>query len=166
MSSFFEIDWGELFGLSMPLAEIVIRGSAMYWFLFLVFRFVVRRDVGAVGIGDLLVLVIVADAVQNAMAGEYKSVTDGIVLISTLIGWNFLLDMLSYRFVAFRRFAEPPPLCLVKNGQMLKHNMRQEFITEDELWQKLREHNVESLNQVKGVYLEPDGAFSVIKRSD
>jgi uncharacterized membrane protein YcaP (DUF421 family) len=89
MSSLFEVDWGELFGLSMPLAEIVIRGSAMYWFLFLVFRFVVRRDVGAVGIGDLLVLVIVADAAQNAMAGEYKSVTDGIVLVSTLIGWNF-----------------------------------------------------------------------------
>jgi uncharacterized membrane protein YcaP (DUF421 family) len=150
----------------MPLAEIVIRGSAMYWFLFLVFRFVVRRDVGAVAIGDLLVLVIVADAAQNAMAGEYKSVTDGIVLISTLIGWNFLLDMLSYRFVAFRRFAEPPSLCLVKNGQMLKRNMRQEFITDDELWQKLREHEVESLDQVKDVYMEPDGAISVIKRSN
>jgi uncharacterized membrane protein YcaP (DUF421 family) len=166
VGSFFEVDWGELFGLSMSFTEIVIRGSAMYWFLFLVFRFVVRRDVGAVGIGDLLVLVIVADAAQNAMAGEYKSITDGIVLVSTLIGWNILLDMLSYRFVVFRQFAVPPPLCLVKNGQMLKRNMRQEFITEEELWQKLREHEVESLDQVKGVYLEPDGAISVIKRSD
>jgi uncharacterized membrane protein YcaP (DUF421 family) len=54
----------------------------------------------------------------------------------------------------------------VKNGQMLKRNMRQEFITEDELWQKLREHEVESLDQVKDVYMEPDGAISVIKRSN
>jgi uncharacterized membrane protein YcaP (DUF421 family) len=166
MESFFSIDWGQLFGFSVPVFETFIRGTAVYWFLFLIFRFVVRRDVGAVGIADILILVIVADAAQNAMSGEYTSVSDGILLVSTLIGWNLLLDWLSFHSEAFRRFAEPPPLKLVKNGHMLKRNMRKELITEDELWGKLREAGVKSLDQVKEAFIETDGQISVIKRSD
>src|SRR3569623_3669871 len=111
LDSLFGLDWGEMFGLSMSPAELVVRGTAVYWFLFLIFRFVIRREVGAVGIADILVLVIVADASQNAMAGEYTSVTDGLILVSTLIGWNFLFDWMSFRFPPLRRFAEPSPLC-------------------------------------------------------
>jgi hypothetical protein len=86
MTGFLGLDWSEIFSLSLPVTEIVVRGTVFYWFLFLVFRFVIRRDVGAVGIADILVVVIVADASQNAMAGEYKSIADGMVLVSTLIG--------------------------------------------------------------------------------
>ncbi len=157
------VNWSALFGLSLPLAEILIRGTATYWFLFLLFRFVVRRDIGAVGLADVLVLVIVADASQNAMAGEYKTITDGMVLVSTLVFWNMVLDWLSFRFPFVRRIAEPSSLCMVKNGRMLKRNMRREFITDEELWAKLRQQGVTSLQQVKEVYLEPDGQFSVIK---
>lgn len=163
MESLISIDWDQLFGLSLPFFEIVIRGTTIYWFLFFVFRFVVRRDVGAVGIADILILVIVADAAQNAMSGEYTSVSDGIVLVSTLIVWNVLLDWLSFRFEAFRRFAEPPPTALVKNGRMLMRNMRKQLITEDELWGKLRQAGVEKLEEVKEVYIESDGEISVIK---
>lgn len=157
------LDLASVFGLTTPLIEIIIRGTVIYWFLFFVFRFIVRRDVGAVGIADILILVIIADASQNAMAGEYTSVTDGMILILTLVGWNLLLDWLSFRFPAFRRFASPGALLLVKNGKLLKRNMRREFITEEELWSKLREDGVERLDQVKTVYLEPDGGFSVIR---
>lgn len=158
------VDWGRVFKLSIPFLEIVVRGSAMYWFLFVVFRFLVRRDVGAVGVADILVLVIVADAAQNGMAGEYTSVGDAVVLVLTLIGWNMLLDRLSFRFPAMRRFAEPKPLRLVMNGQILKRNMRREFITEEELWGKLREAGIESLDQVKEAFIESDGQVSVIKK--
>jgi uncharacterized membrane protein YcaP (DUF421 family) len=161
---FSEIDWAELFSLSMPAAELIIRGTAIYWFLFLIFRFVLRRDVGAVGIADILILVIVADASQNAMSGEYKSISDGLVLVTTLIAWNVAFDFLSYRSPVFRHFVEPRPLCLVRDGAILKHNLRKEFITEEELWSKLRENGVESLDQVKKVYMESDGGISVIKR--
>lgn len=165
MESFFDVDWGELFVLSVPFSEILIRATATYWFLFLIFRFVVRRDIGAVGIADILILVIVADASQNAMAGESTSITDGIVLVSILIGWNVFLDWITFRFPILRKLAEPSSLCLIKDGQILKRNMRREFITEDELWRKLHEHGVESLAQVKNMYLEADGNFSVVKRS-
>jgi uncharacterized membrane protein YcaP (DUF421 family) len=166
MESLLSLDWSELFGLSVPLSEILVRGTVMYWFLFLVFRFVVRRDIGAVGIADMLVLVIVADAAQNAMAGEYTSITDGMVLVSTLIAWNVFLDWLSFRFSWLRRLAEPGPLMLIRNGRMLKRNMRIEFITEEELRSKLREEGVESLEQVKSAYMESDGQISIIQKKD
>lgn len=164
MENFFAIDWAAIFALDTPVFEIVVRGTAMYWFLFCIFRFVIRRDVGAVGIADLLILVIVADAAQNAMAGEYTSVSDGMVLVSTLIGWNFALDWASFRFPAFRRLAEPAPLALIRDGRMLFRNMRKEFITEDELWAKLRESGIDSLDQVSHAYMEADGQISVIKK--
>ena len=164
MDSLLSIDWSELFGLSVSPAELVVRGTAMYWFLFLVFRFAVRRDVGAVGIADVLVLVIVADAAQNAMSGDYRSISDGMILVATLIGWNVALDWLSYRFPLFRRFAEAGPIRLIENGRMLKRNMRRELITDEELWAKLREAGVESLDQVKEADIESDGQISIVRK--
>ena len=158
------VDWADVFGLSTPVVEIIVRGSAVYWFLFLIFRFVIRRDVGSVGLADVLIIVLVADASQNGMAGEYTSVTDGLILIATLISWNVLLDWLAFRFRVIRRFAEPSTLLLVRNGRLLLRNMRREFITEEELWTQLRKEGIEHLSQVKSVYLEPDGNFSVIRR--
>ena len=156
-------DLAKLFEFTVPVWELVIRGSAMYWFLFLAFRFVMRRDMGSVGIADILLLVIVADAAQNAMAGGYESVSDGMLLIGVLLGWNFALDFLAYRFAPIGRFMEPPSLPLVKNGRMIRRNMRAQFITEKELLTKLRENGVESLGAVKAMFLESDGEVSVIK---
>lgn len=158
------IDVAALFRLTVPVAEIVLRGSAIYVFLFLIFRFVIRRDVGSVGIADVLLLVLVADASQNAMAGEYTTVSEGLVLVSTLIGWNVLLDWLAFRYPAVRRFVEPTTLPLVRDGRLLRRNMRREFITEEELLARLREQGVEDIAQVKVACLEPDGNFSVIRR--
>src|SRR5262245_52597616 len=101
------VDLGELFGFSMPIAEIVLRGSSVYWFLFLLFRAIARRDIGAVGLADILVLVIVADAAQNAMAGGYETISDGMLLIGTIVFWNLAVDWLAYRSPWFRRLAQP-----------------------------------------------------------
>ncbi len=158
------VDLAELFGLSTPFFEIIVRGSVVYWFLFVIFRFVIRRDVGAVGLADVLIIVLVADASQNAMAGEYTSISDGLILIATLLGWNLLLDWLAFRFRRVRRFVEPASLLLVLNGRLLPKNMSKEFITEEELWSQLRLHGVQRLDEVRAVYLEPDGNFSIITR--
>lgn len=163
---FADINWAELFTFSMPVAEIIVRGTAIYWFLFLIFRFLIRRDVGAVGVADILILVIVADASQNAMSGEYTSIVDGFVLIFTLIGWNILFDWMSFRYPWFRRFAEAKPLCLIRDGRLLKANMKKELLTEEELWSRLRQHGIESLRQVKRADLEHDGDISVIRYAE
>lgn len=166
MNFFLGIDWVGLFSLSVPISEMIVRGTAIYWFLFIVFRFVIPRDVGAIGIADILILVIIADASQNAMSGDYKTVTDGMVLIAVLVGWNVAFDRLAFYSPLFRRFTTPTTVCLVKDGRMLKRNMRREFITDEELWGHLRKEGIESLSQVQAVYIESDGGFSVIKNEE
>jgi uncharacterized membrane protein YcaP (DUF421 family) len=157
------LDWGEIFGLSVSPWEMVIRGSAIYLFLFVIFRVVIRRRIGAVGIGDILLLVIIADAAQNGMAGEYRSVTDGAILVGTLIGWNMVIDWLNYRVSGLRKWLEPPPLLLVNRGRIQHRNLRHEYVTEDELRSKLREKGVNDLSEVERAYMEADGSVSVIK---
>lgn len=156
-------DLGELMRFDVSPLELVLRGSLVYWFLFLLLRFVLRRDAGSIGIPDLLLLVIVADASQNAMAGGYQSVSEGCVLVATLVGWNWLLDWGSFRFKAVRKLVEPPPLVLVRRGRMIRRNMRREFVTVPELMASLRTHGIDKLADVKIARMEPDGAISVIR---
>jgi uncharacterized membrane protein YcaP (DUF421 family) len=158
------VDWAGLFSFTVAPLELIVRGTAIYWFLFLLFRFVMRRDVGSVGVADILLLVLIADAAQNAMAGEYRSITDGLVLVVTLAGWDYFMNWAAFRFPAVRPFFEPPAARLVMNGRLVGRTLRREHITEAEVMAKLREAGVEHLSQVKGAYLESDGQVSVIKR--
>lgn len=149
------------FGVS-PL-ELIVRGTAMYWFLFMLFRFVLRRDVGAIGIADILLLVLIADASQNAMAGGYETVTDGFVLVATIAGWNWLLDWASYAYPAIGRLALPQALVLVRRGRIQWRNLRSEHLTVAELMAHLRQQGVDKLAEVKIARMEADGAISVIR---
>jgi len=158
------IDWSKLFSLSVSPLELVVRGSAMYWFLVLLFRTVLRRDAGPIGIADVLFLVIVADATQNAMSGGYDSITDGVILVATLAFWNLFVDWLAYWFPAFAWIVRPPPLALVRNGKIMRQNLRKELMTEAELIGKMRERGCEHMDDIKVAYMESDGQISVIKK--
>ncbi|HEX2197789.1 MAG TPA: YetF domain-containing protein [Burkholderiales bacterium] len=158
------MDWSELFGLSVSPWELIVRGSAMYLFLFVLFRVVVKRRVGSVGMADILILVIVADAAQNGMAGEYRSITDGFILVATLIAWNMSIDWLTYRFPALQNVLEPPPLLLIDNGRVLWRHLRQELISQGELETKLREHGITDPRDVAKAYIESDGQVTVLKK--
>lgn len=153
----------DLFAREFPIWHMVVRGTVVYWFLLLVFRFVLRRDVGSMGVADLLFVVLVADAASNAMQGEYTSITDGLVLLSTLIGWNFALDWLSYRSPRVAKFLEPQPEVLVRHGRVNRKAMKREMVTQDELEGKLREAGVDDLAEVRIARLEADGQLSVFK---
>jgi uncharacterized membrane protein YcaP (DUF421 family) len=154
----------EVFRLTMSPWQLALRGTVMFWFLFLVFRFVLRRDIGSMGITDFLFVVLLGDAAQNGMIGDATSTSDCIVLISTLVFWNALLDVLSWRFPAVEKLVTSSKLMLVRDGRMLRRNMRREFISVAELESKLREHGIDHLADVKRMYLEGDGEISVIKR--
>ncbi len=152
-----------LFALTVPPWELVLRGTAVYWFLFVIFRFALRRDVGALALADVLLVVLIADAAQNAMAGGYESITDGFILIATIVGWNFLLDWAASRFEPFRRLAEPPPVLLVHRGRLIRSNLRREMMSIEDLKAKLREHGIEKFGEVKRAFMEGDGSVTVIR---
>jgi len=135
----------------------------MYISLFGLLRVILKRQTGTLGMTDLLLITLLADASQNAMAGEYKSLPDGIVLVATIIFWNYAFDWLSFRSARFARLIEPPPLALIQNGRLLRRNMRQELITEDELMMQLREQGLDDFTKVKQAHIESDGRISVIE---
>jgi uncharacterized membrane protein YcaP (DUF421 family) len=153
----------ELFAINVPVWEIVVRGSVTFLLIFAFYRFVMRRDIGAVGVADVLVLVLIADAAQNAMAGEYTTISEGAILVGTLIGWNVLFDRLAYRYEGFAKFAEPEPLPLVQRGRILARNLRRESLTVKDLMAKLREHGIDDLSVVKNARMESDGEITVIR---
>jgi uncharacterized membrane protein YcaP (DUF421 family) len=156
------IDWSKTFAVHTPPLEIILRGTILYLVLYTLLRALRKRESGTTSITDLLVIVLIADAAQNAMADNYDSVSDGLILVATIIGWAYLLDFLAYRFPTLARIIKPRPLPLVKNGQILRRNMRRELITEEELHSQLRQQGIDDLDQVKDVFMEPDGQFSVV----
>jgi uncharacterized membrane protein YcaP (DUF421 family) len=157
------IDWKSFFVPEIGYIELILRGSAIYLGLFALLRILVRRHVGTLSLMDLLLIVLIADAAQNAMASEYRSVPEGLVLCATLIAWSYFFDWLAYRFPAMRRVLEPSPLLLIRDGQLLRRNMRQEYISVEELMSHLREHGVESIREVRRAHMEPDGQLSLLK---
>src|SRR5262245_13509508 len=138
MDTLLQIDWKSTFYPTIGVAEIFLRGTIVYLFLFFVLR-ILRREAGTIGISDLLLVVLIADAAQNAMSSDYKSVTDGVILVASIVFWDYFLNWLGYKFPVFRRLLRPPPLLLIKDGRLLRRNMRQEMITEEELIGLLRE---------------------------
>jgi uncharacterized membrane protein YcaP (DUF421 family) len=163
MNSLFSVNWQELFVPNVSLVELFIRGSLVYLVLFGVLRSLPSRQLGSLAITDLLVVVLFAEAAQNAMARNYTSITEGAVLIGSVIFWSYVLNWLGFRFPAIQQLLNPPPLLLMKRGQLLRQNMRRELITEDELMSQLRQQGIEELSEVKSAYIEPDGTISVIK---
>ena len=106
-----EVAWDQLFRFTVSPFELFIRGSILYLSIFVLMR-VLRREPGAVGIADLLMVVLIADAAQNGMAGQYRSVADGLVLVLTIVFWNYAIDWLSFHAPWIERFTYPQPIPL------------------------------------------------------
>jgi uncharacterized membrane protein YcaP (DUF421 family) len=158
------IDWYAIFVPTGSILELVLRGSLMYLFILAGFR-LFRREAGSLSVSDLLVVVLIADAAQNGMAGEYKSLTEGAIVVATIIGWNYALDYLAYRSRFVYWLLHPPSLMLIRDGQIQRRNLRSEMITTEDLLQQLREQGVDDVKDVKGCFLESDGRISVVKRT-
>ena len=159
------MDWQAIFSLSQPWQETVLRGTLVYWFLFMIFRFVLRRDAGSVGLADILLLVIIADASQNAMGGlTNQSVTASCWYLHWCSG---ISCSIIWSQVSSNRAAGglPRRLALVRHGRLQRANMRREFLTEEELMAKIRERGIADLAHVKTAYMEADGKISVIPES-
>ena len=164
MDKIIGIDLSELLIPTHSILEMILRGTVMYLSLVLIMRFVMRRRTGSISLADVLVLVVIADAAQNAFSKNYESVTEGLVLVLTIVGWDVALDRLGFKYRWFRHILHSRPVLLVRNGKAIKGNMTREALTMDELMIHMREQGIDSLDQVKSAYLEDDGQISVITK--
>lgn len=159
------LDFGALFHIEKPVTELLLRGVIIYLGILFLMRILPRRTGGELAMMDLIFIFLIAEAASHAL-GEYSSVTEGFIMICTLMSINFLFNMLSYYVPAVEKLISAPKLQIVKNGEMLRRNMRREFITKEELMDHLREQGIDQLEKVKAAYVEGNGIITVIEKCD
>ena len=159
------IDWPALFEPHHVL-ENVVRATIVFWMLFVLLRFLPNRKAGGFGPTDLLVVVLLANAVQSAIQREGTAITDAAIQIGTIVGWSILFDVLGERIPGLRGIFQSQPVAVVRDGEVLTRNLRREFMTEEELKAQLRLQSVDSLDDVAQAYVEHDGRVSVIRKRD
>lgn len=154
----------QMFKEQYPLLELFFRTSLIYVGLLALLRVFGRREAGSLEMADLLMIVLIADGVQNGMSGNYNTVTGAAVVGGTIIGWNWFLAFITFRVSSVRRLLQPGPLLVVKDGQLVRRNMRAELITREEIFSLLRAQEVYDLGDVEAAYLEGNGQLSVKTR--
>lgn len=145
------------------LVEVCLRTAVIYFVVLIGVRLSGKREVGQMTPFDLTLLLLISNAVQNAMTGPDNSLLGGVVAAATLLVLNYLIAELSGGNRRFRKFIEGQPSLLVHDGQVISAHMAKEHVSMDELQRALREHGIGGLHNVALAVLEVDGSISCLK---
>ena len=145
------------------LGGIVLRTAAVYATVLLGVRLSGKREVGQMTPFDLVLLLLISNAVQNAMTGQDSSLAGGIAAAATLLVLNYVIAELSGGNRRFRKFVQGQPSLLVHDGQAIEAHLAKEHVSTDELQRAMREHGIASLHDVALAVLEVDGSISFLK---
>jgi uncharacterized membrane protein YcaP (DUF421 family) len=145
------------------LLTIVLRTAVIYLLVLIGVRLSGKREVGQMTPFDLTLLLLLSNSVQNAMTGPDTSLLGGAIAASTLLVLNYLVANLSGMNRRFRRFIEGQPTLLIHDGKTIESHMAREHVSVDELHRALREHGINSCDQVALAVLEVDGSISCLK---
>jgi len=148
------------------LLAIVVRTAVIYAVVLLGVRLSGKREVGQMTPFDLTLLLLISNAVQNAMTGPDTSVAGGVIAAATLLILNYFIAEFSGANRRFRRFVQGQPSLLVHDGQIIESHLAKEHVSMDELERALREHGIASYHDVALAVLEVDGSISFVKYDD
>ena len=148
------------------LLDVALRTSVVYFALLIGLRLTGTRQLGQMSTFDLVLLLIIANAVQNAMVGPDTSLAGGLVAAGVLIAWHRVIDWWRLRSRGISKLLTGEGIMLIHAGRILEEHCVRVGITHDELRQALREHGVASVQDVMLAVLEPDGAISVVRYDD
>jgi uncharacterized membrane protein YcaP (DUF421 family) len=146
-------------------AEIALRTLVVYVTVVLGLRLFGKRELGQMTPFDLVLLLTLSNAVQNAMTGPDTSLTGGLVAAGTLLAANRLANLAGERIPLARKFLVGNPSLLVHDGKLVPDHLRREGVTADELLMACRQHGIENLSDVQEAVLEVDGTISIIPTS-
>jgi uncharacterized membrane protein YcaP (DUF421 family) len=150
--------------LSLPWWEFIARAIVVYIFLLIILRVTGKRQVGQLAPFDLVLLLVLSNALQNAMNGGDNTVTGGLISAVTLVALNWLLGYATYRSKKIGRFVEGRPQVIVHNGHVYRDVMQSERLTQDELDAAIRLAGCASIHDVHFAILENNGQISVRAR--
>ena len=149
-------------GSSLP--EVFLRTALVYLFLVAVLRISGKRQVGQMSVLELVVILVISDAVQNSMVGENTTLWGGLVAVVTLVGLDLALKMMARRSKPLRAALEGEPRLLVRDGRLLERAIDAEGLESDEVRAAIRSHGLARVEDVRFAVLETDGSISVIPR--
>jgi len=152
--------------LTVPWLELVLRAVIVYIFLLVLLRFTGKRQVGQLSSFDLVLLLVLSNAVQNAMNGGDDSVLAGIILASVLVLLNSLVGLATYKSKKLEALMEGRPLILIHNGKLFTDVMERERLTRHELNAALRAASCASVEEVHWAILETNGHITVQQRKN
>ena len=145
--------------------DSVIRGAVVYIVLLVLFRIAGKRSLAEVTSFDLVLLLIISEATQDALIADDHSMTNALLVIVTLIAMNIVFSLISSRWKAFDKLTEGVPLVIVEDGRPMQDRMGKERVSEDEVLEAAREyHGLETLDQVKYAILERNGKITIIPK--
>lgn len=143
--------------------DSVLRASVVYAVLLVLFRLAGKRTLAEITTFDLVLLLIISEATQQAMVGSDNSMTNSLLLVGTLVGLNIFLSELKQRFAVVERVLDGMPLLIVEHGKPLKDRMNKERVDVDDVLDAAREsHGLERMDQIKYAVLERNGKISII----
>jgi len=151
-------------GSSLP--EVVLRTAIVYLFIVVVLRLSGKREVGQMSVLELVVILVISDAVQNSMVGENTTLWGGLVAVLTLLTLDFTLKAVAKRSKTIGRAIEGEPRLLVRDGRLLAKAIKEEGLETEEVRAAIRSHGLEGPEEVRLAVLETDGSISVIPRDD
>lgn len=160
------MDWISILTPSVPLLETFVRGTVVFLVLLLLLRVVGQREAGALGITDVLLIVLIAEAAAVGLHGEASGLADGLFLVATILFWSVVIDAISYFFPSAARVLKAGAKVLIKNGQLNRRVMLRELITPDEVAAQLRLHGIHNIDVVEMARIEPNGMISVVRKDD
>lgn len=158
-------DGSSMWMMSLQWWEFIIRALLVYGFLLVILRISGKRQIGQLAPFDLVLLLVLSNAVQNSMNGGDNSVLAGLISAGTLICINSLIGWLTFRSKKFEGFIEGHPRVLIHNGHLYPEALRHEKLTHHELMSALRASGCACIEEVRSAILEPDGNITVIPRN-
>ena len=153
--------WHDLFAPQLPLIDKIVRPIIVYFFLLFLIRIGGKRELGSMTSFDIIVLLVLGNAVQNAIIGQDYSLMGGLIDAVILMICDYVMVRLSYRFNKVQRLIEGTPTLLVRDGKAIARHLAKEAITENELRSKLSQKGFENIADVRLAILETDGTMTV-----
>ncbi|NPA10032.1 MAG: DUF421 domain-containing protein [Chlorobi bacterium] len=149
-----------------PILDVVLRSLCVYLFMVIGIRVFGKNQLSQLNAGDVVLLLLISNAVQNAMVGQDTSLQGGLIAALVLFAANFTLKRIMFRNPSFKSFMEEDPVILIKDGVVDEKALNKVKITSDELEEAVREHGVGGFDEVRLAVLEVDGNISVVSEDN
>ncbi len=156
----------DLFDLSLPWWNFILRALVIYLVVMVLVRVSGKRAVGQLTPFDLVLLILIGNAVQNGMNGGDNSLTGAVILSVSLIALNYLVAWLAARVPAVRRLTEGEPMVLARDGHVFRDVLKREMVSRADFEKAMRESGCDEHDQIKLAVLETDGHITLVMHEE